>query len=593
MNSQSSRFPSLGSVRQALVLLITVALIPVLVIQAGIYVIWFRTRTHEARMNNLEMARGVATAFRTYVDDITREEAAIAAAIRTKTMSPLEMNNLLALLADEYPEVRAFNVANDEGKVMASSDPGSVGIGIGDRSYFQALKTGQEYYVSELLLSRAGGEPAVFIARALRNGNQELQLAVVAEIYPTFFEAMAKRVHRAQGTVSLFDQTGRLVFSDPPAQSEDRDWTRWDPVLVRAIREKGDASGVIQSPLLDAPVLTARVYLPDIAWVAGAGDAVRDIRAPLLHALFWNVSILVLTVALSLLAALMISRRIVAALHRLQEHTNVVGSGRLDHRVQLGGFHELDQLARTFNVMAERLEEQRSAEQEARRRLEHANRELESFAYSVSHDLRTPLRSIDGFSAALLEDYYDKIDDTGRDYLTRVRKASQTMGHLIDDILRLSRASRTEMAITDVDLSRLAVETMDTLRKEAPDRRAEISVADGLVVRGDERLLRVVIENLLGNAWKFTRNREIARIEFGVMHQGGERVFFVRDNGAGFDMAYAGKLFGPFQRLHTVNEFPGTGIGLATVQRIIFRHGGRVWAQSAVDEGATFFFTLG
>ncbi len=220
------------------------------------------------------------------------------------------------------------------------------------------------------------------------------------------------------------------------------------------------------------------------------------------------------------------------------------------------------------------------------------NEELAAFNYSVSHDLRSPLRSIDGFSQALLEDYTDKLDTQGKDYLTRVRAASQKMGQLIDDLLNLSRMTRTEMRREVVDLSALAQAIAAEHQNRESGRQVEFVITEGMKINGDKRLLMVVLENLLGNAWKFTEKHPRARIECGVTQVNGKSAYFVRDDGAGFDMAYADKLFGAFQRLHGTTEFSGTGIGLATVQRIIHRHGGQVWAEGAVEQGATFYFTL-
>lgn len=224
--------------------------------------------------------------------------------------------------------------------------------------------------------------------------------------------------------------------------------------------------------------------------------------------------------------------------------------------------------------------------------LEAANKELEAFSYSVSHDLRAPLRSIDGFSQALLEDYGGVLDMQGKDYLNRVRWASQSMAQLIDDMLVLSRVTRREMKRSAVDLSALANMIAAELVKTQPQRQVEFNIAPGLVVNGDPELLRAMFENLLGNAWKFTSNQQSAKIEFGVTEFDGKLSYFVRDNGVGFDMAYVSKLFQAFQRLHLQTEFPGTGIGLATVKRIINRHGGRIWAESETGKGATFYFNL-
>ncbi len=234
--------------------------------------------------------------------------------------------------------------------------------------------------------------------------------------------------------------------------------------------------------------------------------------------------------------------------------------------------------------------ERRVAERTAQ--LQAANRELEAFSYSVSHDLRAPLRHINGFSQALLEDYSDQLDEAGKSYLQEVRAASQEMAQLIDDVLQLARVTRSEMRSEAVNLSELARAVLAELERGEPGRAASVQVEDGLLTRGDKRLLKIVLVNLLGNAWKFTSKRERAEISFGRERGKGEAVYFVRDNGAGFDMAYAGKLFGAFQRLHTAGEFEGTGIGLATVQRVILRHGGRVWAEGAIGVGATFYFTL-
>ncbi|HVU35188.1 MAG TPA: PAS domain S-box protein [Opitutaceae bacterium] len=225
--------------------------------------------------------------------------------------------------------------------------------------------------------------------------------------------------------------------------------------------------------------------------------------------------------------------------------------------------------------------------------LKATNQELESFSYSISHDLRAPLRSIDGFSRILLRDCAELLDEKSRDNLQRVRQSSQRLGELIDDLLELSRTTRANLHKVDVDLSALARAALDDLQRGDPARQVNVVIEPELRVSADAVLLRSALDNLLGNAWKFTRGRTDARIEVGAVWRERERAFFVRDNGVGFDMTYAGKLFGAFQRLHSTREFPGTGIGLATVQRIVHRHGGRIWADAAVNAGATFYFTLG
>ncbi len=242
---------------------------------------------------------------------------------------------------------------------------------------------------------------------------------------------------------------------------------------------------------------------------------------------------------------------------------------------------------RQLNLELEQRVQDRTAQLQA------ANQELEAFSYSVSHDLRAPLRALDGYSNILLSDYPDRLDEQGRHYLSRIQEASKRMGELIEDLLNLSRITRSDFSRRRVNLSAIAVEIAGTLKDQEPARNVEFDIAPDLIVEGDPRLLRIVLENLLSNAFKFTGKRDKAKIEVGTYEKDGEKVFFIRDNGIGFDMAYSAKLFTPFQRLHGPTEFPGTGIGLVTVKRIITRHGGRIWSEAEVEQGATFNFTLG
>ncbi len=272
------------------------------------------------------------------------------------------------------------------------------------------------------------------------------------------------------------------------------------------------------------------------------------------------------------------------------------------------GFPILDDTGKPFRVaaIAEDVTARRSAEQavidlnadlerrvaERTAELEAANKELEAFDYSIAHDLRSPLARIRGFGAAVLKDNIDKLDSESVDYLRRMVRSAESMEELVGALLRLSMTSRQELARKDIDVSAQAHLAFEALRRVQPERKAELVLAPGLRARADPGLFGVVLENLIGNAWKFTSRRESARIEVGATLHDGRQAFFVRDNGAGFDPAYADKLFAPLQRLHTKDEFPGSGIGLATVHRIVLRHGGQIWAEGAVGQGATFYFTL-
>jgi signal transduction histidine kinase len=285
-------------------------------------------------------------------------------------------------------------------------------------------------------------------------------------------------------------------------------------------------------------------------------------------------------------------------------------STRKDYSVRAPGEgrDELGRLVRTFNQMLDEIQAQNRELEQARGELERrveartrdlaaANKELEAFSYSVSHDLRAPLRAIDGFSKVLLTTHAKSLDERGRHYLDRVRAATQRMSELIDDLLGLARVGRKELARREVDVSALAGKVAAELARRDADRAVRVEIAPGLSANADPQLLAIVLENLLGNAWKFTGKAAGACIEVGQEkngqgHNGAGAPFYVKDNGAGFDMAYADKLFGAFQRLHLDSDFEGTGIGLVTVQRIVARHGGRIWAEGAVGKGATFRFTL-
>ena len=312
------------------------------------------------------------------------------------------------------------------------------------------------------------------------------------------------------------------------------------------------------------------------------------------------VSVIVVGMGLFVVLTMMFAiRGVLVPVGEFQRGAERVGSGDLAYRTNLKLDNEIGALSRAFDAMTAKLERTQAELEANALHLRETIRELESFSYSVSHDLRAPLRGIDGWSLALQEDYGAVLDAQGHQYLDIVRTEAQRMGQLIEDLLQLSRVTRGELARAPVDLSALAQSVARRLKDASPDRALEFLIQPGLTADADARLLEVALTNLLDNACKFSAMREVARIEFGrgapqdPLTQATTQAYFVRDNGVGFDTTHAAKLFGAFQRLHAASEFPGTGIGLATVQRIVHRHGGRIWAAAQPNQGACFYFTLG
>jgi len=447
----------------------------------------------------------------------------------------------------------------------------------------------------------------------------------------TFRQTMRNNL-ATRARILAANSTAALAFANEADATEILAALRYDPHMVGAALYLADGRVLASYPAAAGADLIPATPQPDgyrfergrlvgftpvaqggnqrlgTLYIASDTEAVSD-------ALRLSGIIAIVVLAIAMLAAYALAAalqgRISAPILALAE-TATAASTRQDYSVRAPKFgeDELGMLTDAFNQMLGRIEEQKKELQQHAKILEQrvaertgelekraaelqaANSELDAFAYSVSHDLRAPLRSIDGFSQVLLEDYATQLGDAGRDSLQRVRAASQRMATLIDDLLKLARVTRAEMRTEQVDLSGMAREVVAEIQRTAADHQVEFVIAHGLEAQGDSRLLRVVIDNLLRNGWKYTGKRPQPRVEFTAINENGGRVFVIKDNGAGFDMRYADKLFGVFQRLHSAAEFEGTGVGLATVRRIINRHGGRIWAQGAVDQGASFYFTL-
>ncbi len=500
-----------------------------------------------------------------------------------------------------YTAYQKIQVADaSTGLIVASSNEKELGLNVsGNRSFDKAIKSTREVAV-DIQLAPGTTSPYLVVSRAifrpaLKDTGTE-NLLGVAMFYIDADAYLKPFLHTGialgpTGDIVLIDQDSTILMS---LKFPLPDGTIPKPLeyKIRALPAKMAARGqegvTIADDYRGVRVLSAVRRLtvgPDQNWGLVVKRDEAEVFAPLWQGALYTCLVGLLGLLIAILLVVLVANRISEPINALSRAAREVEAGNLEVRAQVNASDEIGALAGTFNSMLESLKE-RSSE------IERTNKELEAFSYSVSHDLRAPLRSIDGFSQALLEDYYENVDETGRDYLTRVRAATQHMGRLIDDLLKLSRLTRTQMRQEPVNLSGIATKIIDSLKRNEPDRSVECAVQEGITVNGDPYLIEIAMENLINNAWKFTGKTPRPRIQFGMTQKDGLDVYYIKDNGAGFDMIYSDKLFGAFQRLHSSVEFPGTGIGLVTVQRIIHRHGGRIWAEAKPNNGATFFFTI-
>jgi signal transduction histidine kinase len=451
------------------------------------------------------------------------------------------------------------------------------------RSYLEAIAVPLGDRKARLELERPAPDYAVVYQGFLEGRNHPEDLWILARFFRWF-----RRLPHVERAVAIWTEADGLIAT-LIARGEE----------LRAGVAGGQVSDArVEAILRDVEALDRRLTVLEDEFSFTLGAAARWAKRLLALTMLAAAAVFV---AAGVVMGLALSTHLRRELGALRDGAIRVARGDLTHRIPVTSADEVGKLTATFNDMTAQLAatrariEELNADLERRviertGQLEAANKGLEAFSYSVSHDLRAPLRAIDGFSQALLEEHADRLDAGGRHYLERVRAGSRHMAHLIEDLLNLSRVSRGELRRGPVDLSALARTVAGDLHRAQPERRVEFDIEPGLTAHGDPGLLRVALENLLGNSWKFTRRHPSARIEVRAVVRDGEPVFFVRDDGAGFDMAYADKLFRPFQRLHSADEFEGTGIGLATVQRIVHRHGGRVWGEGTVEGGATFYF---
>jgi len=581
------------SIQSRLVLLLLLILIPVLAIQAYMYYDSYQVRRASELQANLEIARVLAKAFESFVQDVIHQELAIGLAITySQPMTSKDITQLLETSRD-YVAVRDFTWLNPKGVAVYSSNPDMIGKNYSDRSYFSYVANGRVWMVSELVIAKTTGEPVFGISRGIRNSNGALLGIVFAAIIPEKLDARLAVERSKGGGYAIVDNKGMLVYRYPAINAtwEERNWLKSYPEFEEALKGKEIAT-TVYAPFEGKNRLVGFTPVSSIGWAASAGKREEDVTRPILISIGKSALLFLSVLIAAFLVALTVSRKITSPITELRAHVLALGHGKVPEQVKINNVLEFQDLAEAFNTMAEKVQAREMDLKSRTKQLEEANKELESFSYSVSHDLRAPLRAIDGYARMILKKQGDKFDEETRRRFNEIRLNTQMMGKLVDDLLAFSRLGRKDMSMSKIDMEALIGDVWKELQAITPDRNINLTVNSMPSAYADRTLIKQVYSNLLANAVKFTKFRDSALIEVGGYVDGNDDVYYVKDNGVGFDMQYYDKLFGVFQRLHKPDDFEGTGIGLATVHRIINRHGGRVWAEGIEGEGATFYFSL-
>jgi signal transduction histidine kinase len=592
------------SIRLKLILVVLTILLPLLLVSAySSFMVIQKTRHESSWMIRLiaeEIAKDFSDSFEAtfnVIDALATNPAVVA-------MDANACDRLFAKLLPSYPLHLNILAARSDGCNVGSAVAPQQAhqLNYTDKEWFQVSRQGKRL-IGNLHVSKLFKSPAIMMAGPVYG--QDGTVKGVIGFPLNLDELRGKLLHNWQlpprSLILVVDAKGNVLVDTQHREHVGENLAHF-PLLQAARRtvydylEMSASDGVRRLFYVTTPKNTDWRVL-----VGVPSESIIKTALTANNPFFFGI---IVTALLGLTISIIIARRLTSNISQIAEGLNSIGRGDLGHRLQLRGDDELADIAGYFNEMAEthqRYEQEITAmnaqlEQRVEERtaqLVSANRELDSFVYSVSHDLRAPLRNIDAFSTILLDDHGDRLDDEGKGLLHRIHNGCLRMNELIEDLLMLSRVSRAELNRKTVDLTGLAYDIADELHRAEPDRQVEFAIESAMVADVDPTLMRTVLENLLGNAWKFTRVRAVGRIAVGAM-RGGDRVtYFVRDNGAGFNQELADRLFTVFQRLHSAEEFEGSGIGLASARKIITRHGGEIWAEGKEGEGATFFFTLG
>ncbi len=597
-----------GSLRSRAIFLVLLAILPLLALTFYSYMEQRDRALAEVQRDELVTARNLATTLESLIGNTRQLLETLARSPQVRRHDREGCEALFAKLLEQSPHYALIGAADLEGRMFASAPPAPDSVSIADRLWFRKAIETRAFAVGETLLGRISGKYNLTLSYPILDDLGRLQGVVVAGLDLQWLgNLLARSDMPASTALVLADTTGKVLFRYPdPLKYTGRMMP--DPV-IKAMTSQDE--GVLETVGLpgDLRLFGFRRLSPPWQEMRLAIGLPKDLALVKVNRDLWRNLFWLAAVALLALAAARFGGTIfiIQPVAKLLEVTRSLTGGDLTART-VAPYRpgELGMLAQAFDQMADSIQERDARLQQAARELaqrvreldlrtaelEASNHELESFSYSVSHDLRAPLRGIAGFSRILLEDYADQLDEEGKRYLNIIQGDVRKMGKLIDDLLALSRFGRREMRVAAFEMENLARAVFKDLQELEPGRDLQIQIKPMPAARGDRDMIRQVLVNLLANAVKFTRTKETAVIEVSGWSAEAETVYCVRDNGVGFEMEYAGKLFGVFQRLHSEDKFEGTGVGLAIVHRIIQRHGGRVWGEGKVDGGATFCFTL-
>ncbi len=573
-------------------MLVLILLVPVLLLQAGVFWIWYDTRMTEINQANLDLARAVATTLDAYVQDLYRQQHTLETALsELKGRSQAEYSELLSASEEQYESVRAVHWANDAGTIVASSDPNSLGSNVAQYDFYRVLAGGQSRVVSDLLTSWVTGRPVFIVGQRIKSPAGESLGTLLAAVYPDVFGRTVLNIKLAPSDVyALFDSTGKVVFSNAASWMGLTMTAQQDPALQEALAGR-EATGRVLAPDSGQRRLAARVPIQSAHWATGASVTLSTLTSPLLRSVIVVAVVLAAVATVCVAIALLISRRIILPVRALERHAHWIGAGHLDRPVHVHGPAELEELGSALNTMSAQLSAARAELEHSNVDLMRSNRDLEQFAYIASHDLQEPLRAVAGFTTLLEQRYQDKLDEKADSYIRFIVDGVSRMQALINGLLEYSRVNTRGGVPEPVPADRALQEALANLRTAIEQSGAVVTVTPLPTVRADLAQLTHVFQNLIENALKFRSERR-PEIEIGARPEDGFWRFWTRDNGIGIDPRYADRIFLIFQRLHTRDKYPGTGIGLAICKRIIERHGGKIWVESQPGQGSTFYFTL-